>query len=173
MSNKTEVHAFSSARSLTSVLCNRSKPALKVAAYSVMATFVSCGVGAQDFTASPDEARGIAKEAYLYGFPVVEMYKTLYTQAIDTKSPNYKAPLNRIGNTAKAFTAKDTAFVTPNADTPYSFVWMDLRAEPQILTLPPIEEHREHHRPSPIGEQRGHGSDVGAVRFGHATTLRP
>ena len=95
-----------------------------------------------DFSATPEEARGIAKEAYLYGFPVVEMYKTLYTQAIDKKSPNFKAPLNQIGNTAKPFTAKDTAFVTPNADTPYSFVWMDLRAEPVVLTLPAIEEHR-------------------------------
>ena len=26
-----------------------------------------------DFTATPEEARSIAKEAYLYGFPVVEM----------------------------------------------------------------------------------------------------
>lgn len=26
-----------------------------------------------DFTATPEEARGIAKRAYLYGFPVVEM----------------------------------------------------------------------------------------------------
>jgi hypothetical protein len=95
-----------------------------------------------DFTATPEEARGIAKEAYLYGFPVVEMYKTLYTQAVDKKSPNFKAPFNQIGNTAKAFTAKDTAFVTPNADTPYSFVWLDLRAEPVVLTLPPIEENR-------------------------------
>ena len=67
-----------------------------------------------DFTATPTEARAIAKEAYLYGYPVVEMYKTLYTQAVDKKSPNFKAPLNQIGNTAKAFTAKDTAFVTPN-----------------------------------------------------------
>jgi hypothetical protein len=95
-----------------------------------------------DFTATPEQARTIAKEAYLYGFPVVEMYKTLYTQAIDKNSANFKAPFNQIGNTAKAFTAKDTAFVTPNADTPYSFIWMDLRAEPLVLTLPPIEEQR-------------------------------
>jgi hypothetical protein len=124
--------------------------AIRAAGYSLMSMFVSCGVGAQDisvnqktgFTASPEEARAIAKEAYLYGYPVVEMYKTLYTQAVDKKSPNFKAPFNRIGNTAQAFTAKDTAFVTPNADTPYSFIWMDLRAEPVVLTLPPIEEHR-------------------------------
>src|ERR1700742_3905861 len=116
--------------------------ALRAAGFSLMTLFASCGVGAQGFSASPEEARGIAKDAYLYGFPIVEMYKTLYTQAVDSKSPNFKAPFNQIGNTAKAFTAKDTAFVTPTADTPYSFVWMDLRSEPLILTLPPIEEHR-------------------------------
>ncbi|WP_095168774.1 DUF1254 domain-containing protein [Pseudomonas sp. Irchel 3H3] len=101
-----------------------------------------CASAWADFTASPEEARGIAKEAYLYGFPVVEMYKTLYTQAVDKTGANFKAPFNRIGNTAKVFTPKDTAFVTPNSDTPYSFVWMDLRAEPLVLTLPQIAEER-------------------------------
>ncbi|WP_347900535.1 DUF1254 domain-containing protein [Pseudomonas purpurea] len=95
-----------------------------------------------DFSASPEEARGIAKEAYLYGFPVVEMYKTLYTQAVDKPGSNFKAPFNQIGNTARVFTPKDTAFVTPNSDTPYSFVWMDLRSEPMVLTLPSIAEGR-------------------------------
>ncbi len=95
-----------------------------------------------DFTATPSEARKIAKEAYLYGFPVVEMYKTLYTQAVDQTSSNFKAPFNQIGNTAKVFTPEDSAFVTPNSDTPYSFVWMDLRAEPMVLTMPAIEDNR-------------------------------
>jgi hypothetical protein len=95
-----------------------------------------------DFTATPSEARAIAKEAYLYGYPVVEMYKTLYTQAVDKGGVNYKAPFNRIGNTAQVFTPKDTALATPNPDTPYSFVWMDLRSEPLVLTLPKIEDNR-------------------------------
>ncbi|MFJ5282761.1 DUF1254 domain-containing protein [Pseudomonas sp. NPDC088429] len=95
-----------------------------------------------DFTATPSEARAIAKEAYLYGFPVVEMYKTLYTQAVDQRSSNFKAPFNQIGNTAKVFTPEDSAFVTPNSDTPYSFVWLDLRAEPMVLTMPAIEDSR-------------------------------
>ena len=95
-----------------------------------------------DFTATPSEARAIAKEAYLYGYPVVEMYKTLYTQAVDKGGANFKAPFNHIGNTAQVLTPKDTAFVTPNLDTPYSFVWMDLRSEPLVLTLPKIEDDR-------------------------------
>nr|BFD42267.1 DUF1254 domain-containing protein [Pseudomonas sp. FFPRI_1] len=94
------------------------------------------------FSASPEQARGIAKQAYLYGFPVVEMYKTLYTQAVDQGGPNFKAPFNRIGNTAQVFSPKDTAFVTPNSDTPYSFAWLDLRAEPQVLSLPAIDAQR-------------------------------
>ena len=75
-------------------------------------------------TASPTEARAIAKEAYIYAFPMVEGYKTLYAQAVDKSGPNYKAPFNGIGNTAQAFTPKDTAIVTPNSDTPV-FVRLD------------------------------------------------
>ena len=95
-----------------------------------------------DFTATPAEARAIAKEAYLYGYPVVAMYKTLYTQAVDKGGAHFKAPFNRIGSTAQVFTPKDAAHLTPNADTPYSFVWMDLRKEPLVLTLPKIEDNR-------------------------------
>lgn len=96
-------------------------------------------------TVAPDEARAIAKEAYIYAFPMVEGYKTLFAQAVDQGGPNYKAPFNSIGNTAQAFTSKDTAIVTPNSDTPYSFVWMDLRAEPIVLTLPGIDPKRFYH----------------------------
>ena len=97
--------------------------------------------------ASADTAtiRSIAKEAYLYGFPMVEAYKALYAQAVETGGANYKAPFNQIGNTAKVFTPKDTAIVTPNSDTPYSMMWMDLRAEPLVLTLPEIEATRFYH----------------------------
>jgi hypothetical protein len=91
---------------------------------------------------SPEEARAIAKDAYIYGFPMVESYKTLYSQAVDQGGPNFKAPFNAIGNTANVFTPKDTAIITPNSDTPYSFVWMDLRTEPIVLTLPDIEPER-------------------------------
>ena len=31
---------------------------------------------------TPEEAHAIAREAYLYSFPLVETYKTLYQQAI-------------------------------------------------------------------------------------------
>jgi hypothetical protein len=49
----------------------------------------------------------------------------------DMKSRNsgqFKAPFNQIFNEARVFTYKDTAIVTPNSDTQYSFLWVDLRA---------------------------------------------
>ena len=89
-----------------------------------------------------EQQRATAQEAFLYGYPAVEMYRTLYTQALDARSQNFKAPMNRIGHTAQVFTPRDTAFITPNSDTPYSFLWMDLRTEPLVLELPAIEDDR-------------------------------
>ncbi|MFO0891464.1 MAG: DUF1254 domain-containing protein [Isosphaeraceae bacterium] len=88
------------------------------------------------------EVQAIAEEAFIYGFPMVMNYGTMYEYSIDTSSSQYKAPLNRISNTARVFTPQDTAIVTPNSDTPYSILWMDLRAEPVVLTVPPIDKGR-------------------------------
>jgi hypothetical protein len=88
------------------------------------------------------EVKQIAEEAYIYAFPMVMNYGTLYEYFIDKSSPAYKAPLNVLYNTARVYTPKDTTIVTPNSDTPYSFVCMDLRAEPYVLSAPEIEKSR-------------------------------
>ena len=36
----------------------------------------------------------------------------------------------------------DKAIVAPNVDTPYSYAWLDLRAEPIVLSLPEFEKQR-------------------------------
>src|SRR5882724_9129434 len=100
----------------------------------------STSLQAQDVTAS--EARAIAKEAYIYGFPVVDDYRIQHAYFVDTKNPEYKAPWNQLVNIPRVYTPADTAIQTPNSDTPYSFVGMDLRAEPIVLTVPPIEKER-------------------------------
>jgi hypothetical protein len=82
------------------------------------------------------------KQAFIYGFPMVMNYGVMYEYAVDQNSGQYKAPFNQIFNEARVFTPKDTAIVTPNSDTPYSFLWMDLRAEPMVLCVPPVEKGR-------------------------------
>ncbi|MEX2298620.1 MAG: DUF1254 domain-containing protein [Dongiaceae bacterium] len=95
---------------------------------------------AQDVT--PSEARAIAKDAYIYGFPVVDDYRIQHAYFVDTKNPEYKGPFNQIVNTPRVYTPADTAVQTPNSDTPYSWLGLDLRAEPVVLTVPPIEKDR-------------------------------
>ena len=88
------------------------------------------------------EAKQIAKEAYIYGFPLVLNYKTMYDYAVDTKSPEYKGAFNVISSAARVYTPEDKTIITPNSDTPYSFTWVDLRAEPVVYTIPKIEKER-------------------------------
>jgi hypothetical protein len=97
-------------------------------------------VQAQDVTAA--DARAIAKEAYIYGFPLVDNYRIEYAYFVDTKNPEYKAPWNHLTNIPRVYTPADTAIQTPNSDTPYSMIGMDLRAEPMVLTVPVIEKDR-------------------------------
>ena len=91
---------------------------------------------------SPAEARAIAKEAYIYGFPMVDSYRIQYAYFVDRENPEFKAPWNHIRNIARVFTPDDKAIQTPNSDTPYSMLGLDLRAEPMVLTVPPIEKER-------------------------------
>jgi hypothetical protein len=89
-----------------------------------------------------DEARAIAKEAYIYGFPMVDNYRIQYAYFVNRDNPEFKAPWNQILNMPRVYTPADTAIQTPNSDTPYSMAGLDLRAEPIVLTLPAIDKSR-------------------------------
>jgi hypothetical protein len=91
---------------------------------------------------TPEQARAIAKEATIYGYPMVDNYKIMFAYALDPGNPQYKAPLNQLKNIARVFTPADTAVQTPNSDTPYSFAWLDLRAEPMVICVPRITKNR-------------------------------
>jgi hypothetical protein len=91
---------------------------------------------------TPNEARAIAKEAYIYGFPLVDSYRIQYSYFVDRGGPEYKSPWNTIYNNARVYTPDDKAIQTPNSDTPYSYVGADLRAEPVVLTVPAVEKGR-------------------------------
>ncbi len=88
------------------------------------------------------ETKAIAEEGFIYGLPIVMNYAVMYEYAVDRASGQFKAPVNEISNEARVFTYKDTAVITPNSDTPYSILFMDLRAEPLVLSVPAVEKSR-------------------------------
>ncbi len=97
---------------------------------------------AADATASPEEARAIAKDAFIYAYPMLFIYKTLYQQAIDPKSKSYVGGFGKFRNYSQPYGPENKEIVTPNNDTPYSWAWLDLRREPWVLTVPEIPDNR-------------------------------
>jgi hypothetical protein len=82
------------------------------------------------------EARKIAQEAYIYGYPIQDAY------FVDRSNPEFKAPWNQIRNIPRVFTPEAQAVQTPNSDTPYSMLRAALRVEPLVLTVPVVEKDR-------------------------------
>lgn len=113
---------------------------MTVAMAGLMAIGLTTSLRAQALDAQ--QAQALAEEAYIYGLPLIMSYKTMYAYSVESKNPNFKAPFNQIKNTARVYGPKDTAVVSANSDTPYSLLWMDLRAEPVILTVPKIDPKR-------------------------------
>ena len=86
---------------------------------------------------SAEDAREIARDAYVYAYPLVLM-EVSGKVATNVAAPpgNTDAPLNQFGH-ARAF--PDPAFtvvVRPNADTLYSSLIYDVAKEPLVVTVP-------------------------------------
>jgi len=107
---------------------------------AVAAVLALTTVRAADIT--PLETKAIAEEGYIYGLPIVMNYGVMYEYVVDKNSSQFKAPFNQLYNMRRVATPEDTAIVTPNSDTPYSLGFMDLRAEPVVISVPAIEKSR-------------------------------
>src|SRR6267142_965530 len=88
------------------------------------------------------ETKAIAEEGFIYGLPIVMNYAVMYEFAVDTKSSQFKAPFNQLNSMHRVATYDDTAVVTPNSDTPYTTLWLDLRAEPMVISVPAVPKER-------------------------------
>jgi hypothetical protein len=116
---------------------------LRSAAFAAMTATTAKSMPAHAQTGvTPAEARAIAKEAYIYGEPIVDNYRIQHAYFVDRANPEYKAPFNQIWNSARLYSPADKAIQTPNSDTLYSMFGGDLRTEPLVLTVPAIEKDR-------------------------------
>jgi len=90
---------------------------------------------------APTHVAAIAKEAYIYAFPMLMGYRYGYATFLQPASPAYRGPANA-GPYGEAVTL-DHHFrdvITPNADTPYSFALLDFRAGPLVLSVPAVSD---------------------------------
>jgi hypothetical protein len=88
---------------------------------------------------APDEATATAQEAYIYAFPMMENYRTMYTQAVDRSAPGYLASFNELVPKTKLLGPEFKDIVRPNNDTMYTVGWLDLRAQPMVITVPAVK----------------------------------
>ncbi len=96
----------------------------------------------QDAAPGHDEIQQTVADAFVYAYPMVFNYKTLFNQVLNTEFPGYVGGFGRFRNYDRVYTPADTDIVTANNDTPYSWAWLDLRAEPWVLTVPPVPGDR-------------------------------
>lgn len=82
----------------------------------------------------PDEQ---AKDAYIYAYSIDEAYKFFYETAVKTDTP-----LNRFQNIRHLADDKYTAHPTINNDTLHLMGWLDLAAEPVIVSVPDMDTGR-------------------------------
>ena len=78
----------------------------------------------------------------MYGLPTVDLYRILHSFVLNRGSPEYKAPLNGVFHSRQLADPSDRSIVAMNVDTPYSYAWLDLRAEPVLPTMPAFDPGR-------------------------------
>ncbi len=93
-------------------------------------------------------AYAIGLQAYIYGYPMMDLYRTMWETSFD---PNrgHDRTINEFFFFRSLLTHKDDWVVTPNEDTVYHRAFLDLRAEPIILVIPPMDNR---HYWFPIGD---------------------
>ncbi|MFB3100603.1 MAG: cell envelope protein, partial [Gammaproteobacteria bacterium] len=60
------------------------------------ALVISSQLSCAQTTITPDEARAIAKEAYLYGYPMVDGYRIMHAYFVNRESPEFKGRWNQL-----------------------------------------------------------------------------
>lgn len=85
-----------------------------------------------------DAALKLGVEAYIFGYPLVMMHVTRRVMTAVPKAEGKKAPVNQFVHAQEFPDYTFTDVVSPNADTLYSFAWLDLTEEPMVLSVPDV-----------------------------------
>ncbi|HEX4307256.1 MAG TPA: DUF1254 domain-containing protein [Solirubrobacterales bacterium] len=86
------------------------------------------------------EGRALGMMAFRYGYPSTELHRSRWEWHHDEAAPSYLGSINRMHHTPRRAEPKDTYFVSPIVDAPYSRTFLDLSAEPYVLSVPVIDD---------------------------------
>ena len=111
---------------------------MKIILFAIVILVTACNTGTKTGTQnlSPDEAKALAKEAWLFGLPVVMFEKQFDFGSYVTKPDETRAPVNQFVHYRKFVDASNRSVVGFNVDNLYSFGSLDLSKEPIILSVP-------------------------------------
>ena len=112
-----------------------------------------------------------ARDAYVFFFPMLMGYRYLFGAFLVPQLPSHMAPLNMLGGKPRTLDHTFREIITPNADTPYSMAGLDLRAEPMVLSVPPITDRFYHFQLEDLWGQNVHYVGVRATGTGSGTYL--
>ena len=87
-------------------------------------------------------AHAIAQDAYVYAYAMLENYRTMFLQVGDPSSADYVGGFGTLRSYSEASTPANHDVVTPNNDTPYSWLWLDLQTEPWVFSVPEVLDGR-------------------------------
>ncbi|MEQ8157383.1 MAG: DUF1254 domain-containing protein [Mesotoga sp.] len=87
-----------------------------------------------ELTRDPAEARAIARQAYIFAYPMLENYRTMSTQVLQFGGFNRFTHFNRLHG------PQNRLIVRPNNDTIYSMIWLELSTEPIVISIPEITD---------------------------------
>lgn len=89
----------------------------------------------------PERVQALTTQAYIFSYPLIMNYATMYKQAINPNATEYVGGFGKFRH--YGFASSDNKdIVSPNNDTPYSWAWVDLRSEPWVLLMPPADGNR-------------------------------
>jgi hypothetical protein len=90
---------------------------------------------------SPEEAKNIAIDACIFGYPLVLMDTTRSLLTSVANAGSRKAPMNQFLHLRRFPDSNYRDVVSPNVDTLYSSAWIDLLAEPVVLSVPAMNRY--------------------------------
>jgi hypothetical protein len=105
-----------------------------VIASALLTTLVST----QAAELSPQEAKKVAIDAYIYGYALMtsDVTEKAFTNTTAPNPETFQAPLNQFVSLPKYPPADYHGVTAPNADTLYSAAFLDVSKEPIILSYP-------------------------------------